>query len=281
MREIHISEITRKVKQLFLKASYHIPSDVLAALESGKCKDKSPIGVAVLGQLCDNNYLAADESIPICQDTGVAILFIEYGQEVCTVGGTFHDAVNEGVRQAYSDGYLRKTVIYDPLFDRRNTRDNTPAIIHTKIVPGTQVKIDAIPRGFGGENMSQVKILVPADGLEGVKKFILRAVDEAGPNACPPVVVGVGIGGDLELACEYAKRATFRGCNSHNSNPEYANLEKELLAEINKLGIGAAGLGGTTTALAVNIEYYPTHIASIPVAVNICCHAARHASSII
>ena len=281
MRTINTDTITKTVKELFMQANYHIPCSILTILKKRIELEESPLGKVILQQIYDNDQLAMKDEVAICQDTGVAILFVEYGQEVQVLGGDFETAVNEGVRQAYTEGYLRKTVIYDPLFDRRNTKDNTPAIIHTKLVPGDQIRLQAVPRGFGAENMSRVQIFTPTQGLEAVKQFIIETVNLAGPNACPPVIVGVGIGGDLEYACQIAKQATFRGCGTHNSNLNYAELEDSLLEEINKLGIGPAGLGGRTTALAVNIEYYPTHIASIPVAVNLCCHAARHAEIIL
>ena len=230
----------------------------------------------MLTQLIDNNKIAADEQIPICQDTGMAVLFVEYGDKVVISDGSFEDAVEEGVRQAYTEGYLRKSVVSDPVFDRKNTKDNTPAVIHTRIVPGDKIKITAGGKGFGSENMSAIKMLTPSAGVEGVKQFVLDTVAYAGPNPCPPIVVGVGIGGTFEKAAQLAKRATLRSIEVSNSDEKYASLERELLDEINKMNIGPAGLGGKTSALGVNIETYPTHIAGLPVAVNICCHACRH-----
>ena len=243
-------------------------------------KEESPLGRQILNQLEENLKIAGEDMIPICQDTGMAVIFIKAGQEVHFEGGSLTDAVNEGVRQGYVDGYLRKSVVRDPI-ERENTKDNTPAIIHYEIVEGDQVDITVAPKGFGSENMSRVFMLKPADGIEGVKEAILTAVKDAGPNACPPMVVGVGIGGTFERAAQLAKKATFRPIDSKNEDERYAQLEDELLTEINKMGFGPAGLGGNTTAIGVNIETSPTHIAGMPVAVNICCHAARHASATI
>ena len=278
-REITCGEITAAVKKLFIDCNYFIGEDILNALKTAKENEESPVGKSVLDQIIENDVLAAKEEIPLCQDTGMAVLFVEYGDKVFVTDGSFDDAVNEGVRQAYRDGYLRKSVVSDPVFDRVNTKDNTPAIIHTKIVSGDKIKITAGGKGFGSENMSAIKMLTPSYGVEGVKQFILDTVRAAGPNPCPPIVVGVGIGGTFERAAQLAKKATFRPINTENTDERYAEMERELLAEINKMGFGPAGLGGNTTAIGVNIETSPTHIAGMPVAVNICCHAARHASA--
>ena len=277
IRQIKAETVTQTVKQLFLDCNYFIGKDIMTALEKARENEKSKVGKSVLTQIIENDKLAAKEEVPLCQDTGMAILFVEYGDKVVIEDGSFEDAVNEGVRQAYKDGYLRKSVVNDPVFDRLNTKDNTPAIIHTRIVKG--VKITAGGKGFGSENMSAIKMLTPSYGIEGVKKFILDTVRTAGPNPCPPIVVGVGIGGTFERCAQLAKKATFRAIDTHNEDERYAKLEDELLESINKMGFGPAGLGGTTTAIGVNIETSPTHIAGMPVAVNICCHAARHASA--
>lgn len=281
IRKIKAQTVTDTVKKLFMDCNYFIGKDIMCALENAKNNESSPVGKSVLSQIIENDIIAAKEEIPICQDTGMAILFVEYGDKVVIEDSGFEDAINEGVRLAYSDGYLRKSVVSDPVFDRVNTRDNTPAIIHTKIVRGNQIKITAGGKGFGSENMSAIKMLTPSYGIEGVKKFILDTVREAGPNPCPPIVVGIGIGGTFERAAQLAKKATFRPIDTANEDERYAALEAELLTEINKMGFGPAGLGGNTTALGVNIETSPTHIAGMPVAVNICCHAARHASAVI
>lgn len=279
IRQIKAETVTETVKQLFLDCNYFIGKDIMTALEKARENEKSKVGKSVLTQIIENDKLAAKEEIPLCQDTGMAILFVEYGDKVVIEDGSFEDAVNEGVRQAYKDGYLRKSVVNDPVFDRLNTKDNTPAIIHTRIVKGDKIKITAGGKGFGSENMSAIKMLTPSYGIEGVKKFILDTVRTAGPNPCPPIVVGVGIGGTFERCAQLAKKATFRAIDTHNEDERYAKLEDELLESINKMGFGPAGLGGTTTAIGVNIETSPTHIAGMPVAVNICCHAARHASA--
>jgi fumarate hydratase subunit alpha len=278
-RKITCGEIISAVKKLFMDCNYFIGDDILSALKTAKENEQSPVGKSVLDQIIENDILAAKEEIPLCQDTGMAVLFVEYGDKVFVEDGSFDEAVNEGVRQAYRDGYLRKSVVSDPVFDRVNTKDNTPAIIHTKIVSGDKIKITAGGKGFGSENMSAIKMLTPSYGVEGVKQFILDTVRAAGPNPCPPIVVGVGIGGTFERAAQLAKKATFRPINTENTDERYAEMERELLAEINKMGFGPAGLGGNTTAIGVNIETSPTHIAGMPVAVNICCHAARHASA--
>ncbi len=281
IRQIKAETVTATVKKLFMDCNYFIGNDIMNALETAYKCESSPVGKSVLSQIIENDKIAANEEIPLCQDTGMAVLFVEYGDKVVIEDGSFEDAVNEGVRQAYGDGYLRKSVVSDPVFDRINTKDNTPAIIHTRIVPGDRIKIVAGGKGFGSENMSAIKMVTPSYGIEGVKQFILDTVRTAGPNPCPPIVVGVGIGGTFERAAQLAKQATFRAIDTHNEDERYANLEDELLEEINKMGFGPAGLGGNTTALGVNIETSPTHIAGMPVAVNICCHAARHASATI
>lgn len=279
IRQIKAETVTQTVKQLFLDCNYFIGKDIMTALEKARENEKSKVGKSVLTKIIENDKLAAKEEVPLCQDTGMAILFVEYGDKVVIEDGSFEDAVNEGVRQAYKDGYLRKSVVNDPVFDRLNTKDNTPAIIHTRIVKGDKIKITAGGKGFGSENMSAIKMLTPSYGIEGVKKFILDTVRTAGPNPCPPIVVGIGIGGTFERSAQLAKKATFRAIDTHNEDERYAKLEDELLESINKMGFGPAGLGGTTTAIGVNIETSPTHIAGMPVAVNICCHAARHASA--
>lgn len=281
IRTISAETVTAAVKKLFMDCNYFIGKDIMNALENAEKSETSPVGKSVLSQIIENDKIAAKEEIPLCQDTGMAVLFVEYGDKVAIENGSFDEAVNEGVRQAYGDGYLRKSVVADPVFDRVNTKDNTPAIIHTKIVSGNQIKITAGGKGFGSENMSAIRMLTPSYGVEGVKQFILDTVRSAGPNPCPPIVVGVGIGGTFERAAQLAKKATFRPIDTHNEDERYAALEDELLEKINKMGFGPAGLGGNTTALGVNIETSPTHIAGMPVAVNICCHAARHASTII
>lgn len=276
IREISAEEITSAVKKLFMDCSYYIGDDISQAIKKAQESEELQIAKDVLQQLIDNNNIAANEQIPLCQDTGMAVLFVEYGDKVVVKDGSFREAVEEGVRRAYIDGYLRKSVVCDPVFDRKNTKDNTPAVIHTEIVPGDKIHIVAGGKGFGSENMSSVKMLTPSAGVEGVKQFVLDTVAHAGPNPCPPMVVGVGIGGTFEKAAQLAKRATLRPINTSNPDERYAQLEEELLNEINKMGIGPAGLGGKTTALGLNIETYPTHIAGMPVAVNICCHACRH-----
>ena len=280
-RQINAAEITAAVKKLFMDCNYFIGKDIMCSLEKALGIEDSPVAKSVLSQIIENDKIAAAEEIPLCQDTGMAVLFVEYGDKVTVSNGSFEDAVQQGVREAYDEGYLRKSVVSDPVFDRVNTRDNTPAIIHTKIVSGDKIKITAGGKGFGSENMSAIKMLTPAYGVEGVKQFILDTVRAAGPNPCPPIVVGVGIGGTFERAAQLAKKATFRAIDTHNPDERYALLEDELLEKINEMGFGPAGLGGKTTALGVNIETSPTHIAGMPVAVNICCHAARHADTII
>ena len=281
IRRIKAAEVTAAVRKLFMDCNYFIGNDIMNALESACENEQSPVGKSVLSQIIENDKIAAKEEIPLCQDTGMAVLFVEYGDKVVIEDGSFDEAVNEGVRQAYEEGCLRKSVVSDPVFDRVNNRDNTPAIIHTKIVSGNTIKITAGGKGFGSENMSAIKMLTPSYGVEGVKQFILDTVFKAGPNPCPPIVVGVGIGGTFERAAQLAKKATFRPIDTKNEDERYAALEDELLSEINKMGFGPAGLGGNTTAIGVNIETSPTHIAGMPVAVNICCHAARHACTTI
>lgn len=275
MRTIHTEEIISNIRQMCIEANHMLTPDMQKALECAVADEKSTIGQKVLGQLQDNLQIAQEDTIPICQDTGMAVVFLEIGQDVHFEGGSLTDAINEGVRQGYVDGYLRKSVVKDPLI-RENTKDNTPAVIHYDLVPGDKVKITVAPKGFGSENMSRIFMLKPADGIEGVKNAILTAVKDAGPNACPPMVVGVGIGGTFEKCALLAKKALTRPVNERSSIPYVKELEEELLATINRLGIGPGGLGGSTTALAVNIDTYPTHIAGLPVAVNICCHVNRH-----
>lgn len=275
IREINASEITKTVREMCIKVNHFLSEDMDNALKKATESEKSDLGKKILDQLQENLKIAGEDMIPICQDTGMAVLFVEVGQDVHVADGLIEDAINEGVRQGYVDGYLRKSVVKDPII-RENTKDNTPAVIHYSIVAGNKIKITFAPKGFGSENMSRVFMLKPADGIEGVKNAIMTAVTDAGPNACPPMVVGVGIGGTFEKCAILAKKALTREIGK-NSDIEYvAKLEKEMLQKINKLGIGPGGLGGTTTALAVNINTYPTHIAGLPVAVNICCHVNRH-----
>lgn len=275
MCTIHTEEIVSNIRQMCIEANHMLTPDMQKALECAVTDEKSPIGQKVLGQLQDNLQIAQEDTIPICQDTGMAVVFLEIGQDVHFEGGSLTDAINEGVRQGYVDGYLRKSVVKDPLI-RENTKDNTPAVIHYDLVPGDKVKITVAPKGFGSENMSRIFMLKPADGIEGVKNAILTAVKDAGPNACPPMVVGVGIGGTFEKCALLAKKALTRPVDERSSIPYVKELEEEMLTTINRLGIGPGGLGGSTTALAVNIDTYPTHIAGLPVAVNICCHVNRH-----
>lgn len=281
IRKIDAEEITAAVKKLFIECNYFIGDDISCALNNALDNEQSPVGKQVLSQLIENNKIAKEEQIPICQDTGMAVLFVEYGDKVVIENGSFSEAVTKGVRQAYDMGYLRKSVVSDPVFDRKNTGDNTPAVIHTEIVSGDKIKFLVGGKGFGSENMSAIKMLTPSYGEQGVIDFVLDTVQKAGPNPCPPMVVGVGIGGTFEKAAQLAKKATFRPIDTENTDKRYANMEKHILSEINKMGFGPAGLGGTTTALGVNIETYPTHIAGMPVAVNICCHAARHKGAVI
>lgn len=275
IRQIDVKEITQNIKEMCIEANHYLSDDMNEAMKKACKEEKAPLGKQILEQLQENLKIAADDMIPICQDTGMAVIFLEIGQDIHFEGGLLENAVNEGVRQGYVEGFLRKSVVKDPLI-RENTKDNTPAILHTKIVEGDKVKIIVAPKGFGSENMSRVFMLKPAEGIEGVKNAVLTAVKDAGPNACPPMVVGVGIGGTFEKCALMAKEALTREVGSHSDIPYIKELEKELLSKINCLGIGPGGLGGTTTALAVNINTYPTHIAGLPVAVNICCHVNRH-----
>ena len=275
MRTIHVDEIINNIKEMCIEANHFLSEDMKEALQHAVETEKAPLGKQILNQLEENLTIASEDMIPICQDTGMAVIFMEIGQEVRIEGGLLTDAVNEGVRQGYTEGYLRKSVVKDPLI-RENTKDNTPAVIHYDIVAGDKIKITVAPKGFGSENMSRVFMLKPADGIDGVKNAILTAVKDAGPNACPPMVVGVGIGGTFEKCALMAKQALTRPVNSHSEVPYVREMEEELLCRINKSGIGPGGLGGSTTALAVNINTYPTHIAGLPVAVNICCHVNRH-----
>lgn len=279
MREVNVSIITDNIKEMCIEANHFLTDDMKNVLKSSK-NEESALGKQVLGQLEENLKIAGEDMIPICQDTGMAVVFINVGQDVHLIGGDITDAINEGVRRGYVDGYLRKSVVKDPIY-RENTKDNTPAVIHFNIVPGDKVDITVAPKGFGSENMSRVFMLKPADGIEGVKEAILTAVKDAGPNACPPMVVGVGIGGTFEKCAYLAKKALTRDLNEESPVEYVRDLEKEMLEKINKLGIGPGGLGGTQTALAINIETYPTHIAGLPVAVNICCHVNRHSHRVI
>ena len=280
MREIDVATITQNIKEMCIEANHFLTDDMKKVFNQAVDSEKSPLGKQVLCQLKENLQIAGDDMIPICQDTGMAVVFINVGQEVHLTGGDITDAINEGVRQGYVEGYLRKSVVKDPIY-RENTKDNTPAVIHFSIVPGDKVDITVAPKGFGSENMSRVFMLKPADGIEGVKDAILTAVRDAGPNACPPMVVGVGIGGTFEKCAWMAKKALTRNLDEESDVPYVRELEKEMLEKINKLGIGPGGLGGTNTALAVNIETYPTHIAGLPVAVNICCHVNRHSHRVL
>lgn len=275
MRTLNVEEISKNIKEMCIEANHFLSKDMDIAMKNAVSTEKSPLGKKILGQLQDNLKIAGKDMIPICQDTGMAVVFLEIGQDVHFEGGNLEDAVNEGIRRGYVDGYLRKSVVKDPIL-RENTKDNTPGIIHYKIVPGDQVKIKVAPKGFGSENMSRVFMLKPAEGIEGVKHAILTAVRDAGPNACPPMVVGVGIGGTFEKCALMAKEALTREVGVHSDIPYVKDMEEEMLVKINSLGIGPGGLGGTTTALAVNINTYPTHIAGLPVGINICCHVNRH-----
>ncbi len=276
MREVNVDKVTENIKEMCIEANHFLTDDMKKVFKNAVVSEKSPLGKQVLNQLNENLDIAANDMIPICQDTGMAVVFINVGQDVHFTGGNITDAINEGVRQGYIEGFLRKSVVNDPII-RENTKDNTPAVIHYNIVPGDKVDITVAPKGFGSENMSRVFMLKPADGIEGVKDAILTAVKDAGPNACPPMVIGVGIGGTFEKCALLAKKALTRNVEEESHVPYVRELEKEMLEKINKLGIGPGGLGGTQTALAINIETYPTHIAGLPVAVNMCCHVNRHA----
>ena len=280
MRSINTSEIIKNIKEMCIEANHYLSEDMRKVFDQAKKQEQSRLGCQILEQLDENLNIAAKDMIPICQDTGMAVVFMEIGQDVHIEGDPIEDAVNEGVRQGYTDGYLRKSVVNDPIL-RENTKDNTPAVIHYSIVPGENIKITLAPKGFGSENMSKIFMLKPADGIEGVKEAVLSAVRDAGPNACPPMVVGVGIGGTFEKCAYLSKKALARPADSSSPIPYVKELEEELLEKINCLGIGPGGLGGTQTALAVNVETYPTHIAGLPVAVNICCHVNRHVSRVL
>ncbi len=277
MREVDVSEITSAVRDMCIEANYNLSSDMQKAMETAEKEEESELGKKILKQLLENLDIAKEDMVPICQDTGMAVVFMEIGQDVHLIGGDLEEAVNEGVKLGYVEGYLRKSVVSDPLL-RVNTKDNTPAILHTRIVPGEKIKITVAPKGFGSENMSKIYMLKPAEGVQGVKDAILQTVREAGPNACPPVVVGVGIGGTFEKAALMAKHALTREIGSHSELEHIKDIEIEMLEKINTFGIGPGGLGGRITALAVNIETYATHIAGLPMAVNMCCHVNRHSS---
>ncbi|HHZ01618.1 MAG TPA: fumarate hydratase [Tissierellia bacterium] len=281
MREVNVKEIANVIERLCIESNYYLPEDVKEALQDSLKKEESPLAKEILQDILKNQEIARRTQVPICQDTGLAVIFLELGQDVRLTGGDLNEAINEGVRRGYKNGYLRKSAVDDPFLVRKNTGDNTPAIIHAKIVAGDKVKIILAPKGGGSENMSALAMLKPSDGVEGIKKFVIDTVDKAGSNPCPPIIVGIGIGGTIEKTTLIAKEALLRTVGQHNPNPEIAKLEKELLEEINKLGIGPQGFGGRTTALAVNIETFPAHIASMPVAINIQCHVARHQEAII
>ena len=276
MREVSTDEITKNIKEMCIEANYILSDDVKNKIINSAAVENSEIGKKILSQLEENMEIAEREQIPICQDTGMAVVFIKIGQEVHITGGSLEDAINQGVREGYTEGYLRKSVVKDPLFERTNTKDNTPAIIYYDIVEGDTFHITLAPKGFGSENMSQIKMLKPSDGLQGIKDFVMKVVNDAGPNACPPMVIGVGIGGSFDKVTMLAKKAMIREIGSHHPDQRYASLEDELLQMINETGIGPAGYGGKTTALSLNIETFPTHIAGMPVAVSICCHVSRH-----
>lgn len=279
MREINVSEVTKTVSKLCMDSCYYLPEELLAKFKSAVAEEESPLGREILGTIIENAELAKRKAVPICQDTGLTVVFMEIGQDVHFVGGDLYTAIHAGVADGYVNGYLRKSSVDDPLFVRKNTNDNTPAIIHTTIVPGDKVKVIVCPKGCGSENMGAMKMLKPADGVEGVIKFVVDTVRSAGPNPCPPVTVGVGIGGNMEKAALLAKYSLTRKVGEHNANPQYAELEEKMLELVNKTGVGPSGLGGSTTAVAVNIEYAPTHIGGLPVAVNLNCHAARRAEA--
>ena len=281
MRELNVDVITNTVENLCIESNYFLPRDVKKALEDAVLKEESPVGRETLLDILKNAEIAARNQVPICQDTGLTVVFAELGQDLRLVGGDFYEAINEGVRRGYKNGYLRKSAVDDPFLVRKNTGDNTPAIIHTTIVKGDRLKIIIAPKGGGSENMSALRMLTPSEGVKGIKRFVIDTVDKAGSNPCPPVIVGVGIGGTVEMTALIAKKALLRTVGEHNPNPEVAKLENELLEEINNLGIGPQGFGGRITALAVNIETFPAHLASMPVAVNIQCHASRHKEAVL
>ena len=280
MREVDVNEIIKNIKEMCIEANHFLSKDMKEVYDAAAVEEESPLGRQILGQLQENLQIAGEDMIPICQDTGMAVVFVKVGQEVHIMGGGLTDAVNEGVRQGYVDGYLRKSVVKDPIY-RENTKDNTPAVIHYDIVPGDKVEITVAPKGFGSENMSRIFMLKPADGIDGVKNAILTAVKDAGPNACPPMVVGVGVGGTFEKCAILAKKALTRPVNEHSKIPYVADLEKEMLEKVNKLGIGPQGFGGKTTCLGLAIEQMPTHVAGLPVAVNVSCHVTRRASAVL
>ncbi len=281
MRRVSTDEIKEAVKELTIKANYELPREAVAVFEEALKKEESPIGKEVLSQILENAKAALEERMPYCQDTGVTVVFLEIGQEVVIEGGDLIDAVNEGVREATKEGYLRASMVWDPIFERRNTRDNTPAVVHTEVVPGDRIRIVVAPKGAGSENTSRLAMLKPADGWEGVRRFILETVKLAGPNACPPLTVGVGIGGTFEYCAYLAKKALLRPYGRRHPDPKIARIEEELMEDINKLGLGPMGFGGTVTAVDVRVEMFPCHIASLPVAVNIQCHATRHAEKVL
>lgn len=281
MREINVELISDTVERLCIESNYYLPHDVKKSLEDALEKEESPLAKDIIGDIIKNQEIARKNNVPICQDTGLAVIFLELGQDVRLTGGDLNDAIDEGVRRGYKNGYLRKSAVDDPFIARKNTGDNTPAIIHTKIVPGDKIKLIFAPKGGGSENMSALAMLKPSDGVKGIKQFVLDTVEKAGPNPCPPIIVGIGVGGTIEKTTLIAKQALLRTVEGRNPNPDIARIEEELLEEINKLGIGPQGFGGRITALAVHIETFPAHIASMPVAVNIQCHAARHQEAII
>ncbi len=281
MKEIHVSKVSEAIREMVQEINFEYPQDIEALLKESEAKETSVIGKQTLQLLSENARIAKEERIPICQDTGMVIVFVKIGQQVCLVGGDLNDAINEGVRLGYEEGYLRKSIVSDPLFERINTKDNTPCIIYPTIVAGDEIVLEVGCKGFGSENMSTITMLKPAQGVDGVKQAVIDAIKKAGPNACPPMVVGVGIGGTFDYAAVLAKKATLRDCSTSNANPMYAQLEKELLEQANALNIGPQGLKGDTTVLKVNVEYFPTHIAGLPCAVNISCHVTRHAKKVI
>jgi len=281
MRAIDVSLLTTRISEMIQQSCMNLPTDVYCALQKAERSETSPSGRMILASLVENSEIAARDRIPLCQDTGMAFVFLDIGQDIHFINGDLEVAINEGVAKGYTEGYLRKSVVSDPLFDRVNTKNNTPAIIYPRIVPGEGVRIKIATKGFGGENKSAVKMLVPADGVDGIKSFVLDTVKASGSDSCPPLLVGVGIGGSFESVCLHAKRAAIRSVDSHNPDPRYAALENELLKLVNKIGVGPQGLGGKTTALKVNIEWFPTHIGALPVAVNLNCHSIRHVETVL